>query len=62
MPVLDASALERDPKGMAFLLSVIGQRSCGCVRTTPAPDLRAAALNKRDTVILPVLGPVCLTP
>ena len=39
MPFLDAKALETDPEGMAFLRSVIGQKSR---RKKAAPDLSRA--------------------
>jgi len=39
MPFLDAKALETDPEGMAFLRSVIGQKSR---RKKAAPDVSRA--------------------
>jgi hypothetical protein len=48
MPFLDAKALETDPEGMAFLRSVIGQKSRkkaapGLSRTTGQPQAQAAS-------------------
>ncbi len=55
MPVLDAKALETDPKGMAFLLSVLRQKS-----TPEAPAKRrsrAGRLHFRIVRRLRVLRP-----
>lgn len=38
MPVLDAKALERDPKGAAFLRAVLRQRSSRRAKVSPSSD------------------------
>jgi len=53
MPFLDARALETDPEGMAFLRSVIGQKSR---RKKAAPDL-ARAVGQPPTQAVPPTEP-----
>ncbi|KAB0268681.1 hypothetical protein [Microvirga brassicacearum] len=38
MPVLDAKALERDPKGAAFLRAVLRQKSSRRAKVSPSSD------------------------
>jgi hypothetical protein len=65
MPVLDARALERDPDGMAFLLTVLRQQSCGAVRSNPISrgNLTGTAKpERRETGLAPAAKAVCLIP
>jgi hypothetical protein len=64
MPVLDARALERDPEGAAFLLSVLRPVPC-CVRF-PDPGKRLAVASippaPREVAPVRILIPSLLIP
>ena len=53
MPFLDAKALETDPEGMAFLRSVIGQKSR---RKKAVPNL-SRATGQPQAQVMPASGP-----
>ena len=53
MPFLDAKALETDPEGMAFLRSVIGQKS----RRKKAATGLSRATGQPQAQVVPPCGP-----
>lgn len=48
MPVLDANALKSDPKGLAFLKAVLGQRSARKPAARPAASRVPTPLPEPD--------------
>ena len=48
MPVLDAEALKSDPKGLAFLKAVLGQRSAAKPRWRPPTSRLPSARAESD--------------
>jgi hypothetical protein len=57
MPVLDAKALQRDPKGAAFLLDVLRSTSArfGKQDCASRPDIQGRTSAKQPVLRLPTL-------